>query len=167
MGHVQPKSITVPQPNESRALHLGVQWWAQIYELLFLFLFAKQEHYLQLSFSNPLWPSASVPAFCRLPLKTSDAGAAPIPPAAAGLFVSEMVGSAAGKSLFNHRQALLRPDQRVWDCPRRHKEMLSPGWAPAAFIMQQAQKNAGGPAPKYKVFGGGAGFQQPSAYKKR
>lgn len=45
--------------------------------------------------------------------------------------------------------------------------MLPPGWAPAALIMQQARKKVGGPATKYEVFGLGAAFQQPSAYKKR
>ncbi|XP_075367679.1 uncharacterized protein LOC142414397 isoform X1 [Mycteria americana] len=44
-----------------------------------------KEQFLKLSFSNPLRPSASVPACCLPPLETSNAGAAPTSPPAAGL----------------------------------------------------------------------------------
>ncbi|KAM9630495.1 uncharacterized protein ACIBXB_016878 isoform 1-T1 [Morphnus guianensis] len=65
------------------------------------------EQFLKPTFSNSLRPSASVPTCCLPPLKTLNAGAALTPPPAAGLLVSKTVGSVAGKSLFNHRQAVL------------------------------------------------------------
>lgn len=40
MVHVQPKSITTPEPGECSALQPGEWCWPQIYEPLFLFLFA-------------------------------------------------------------------------------------------------------------------------------
>ncbi|XP_075367680.1 uncharacterized protein LOC142414397 isoform X2 [Mycteria americana] len=48
-----------------------------------------EEQFLKLSFSNPLRPSASVPACCLPPLETSNAGAAPTSPPAAGCTSSD------------------------------------------------------------------------------
>lgn len=92
MCHVQPKSITTPEPNECGALQSGGRCWPQTDEPLFLFLFANEEQFLKLSFFQPLQPSASVPACCLPPLKTLNAGAALISPPAAGLFVSQNGG---------------------------------------------------------------------------
>lgn len=53
MGHVQPQSITTPEPNERSALQLGELCWPRVDEPSFLFLFANQERFLNLSFSTP------------------------------------------------------------------------------------------------------------------
>lgn len=119
---VYSQSITTPEPKERGALQPGEQCWHQLYEPLFLFLFADWEQFLKPTFSNSLRPSASVPACCLPPLKTLNAGAALTPPPAAGLLVSKTVGSVAGKSLFNQRQAVL-----CGGFPKEAQKMLPPG----------------------------------------
>lgn len=69
----------------------------------FYFCFCLQT--LKLSFSGSFWPSASVPACGLPPPKTSNTGAALIPPPAAGLFINGGLCS---------REICLTTDRQCW-----------------------------------------------------